>query len=81
MASDKKSTKVSEARETALAMLIGFAIASYFKVDVQMYGMLCLGLMGKTAGFMWGKSKEYEANTKVAVAQAGVGGNGTAPTP
>ena len=78
MATDqvKKSTKVQEARETALLLFLGFLGAAYLKCDVNLYYGFAAALCGKTGIFMWGKGKEYEANTKVAVAQAS-----TTPTP
>ena len=68
----KKSTKVQEARETALLLFAGFLAAAYLKCDVNLYFGYAAALAGKTGIFMWGKGKEYEANTKVEVAKAQV---------
>jgi hypothetical protein len=66
---EKKSTKVQEARETALLLLLGFIVAAYLKCDVNLYFGFAATLVGKTGIFMWGKSKEYSANTAVEVAK------------
>ena len=65
----KGNRKQAESREVALMMLCGFGAAAYFKADAQLFGMLILGLLGKSAGFMWGNTKEHEAEAKVAVAE------------
>lgn len=57
--------KVGESWQVASFMLVGFAIAAYFKVSAEVYGMFTLGLMGKSLGFMWGNVKEHEANKGV----------------
>ena len=64
-----KSTKVQESRETALLLFAGFLVAAYLKCDVNLYYGFGAMVVGKTGVFMWGKSKEYQANTTVEVAK------------
>lgn len=59
MAIDKGSRKMAVTRETLLAMVLGFIVAAYFKVPVELFGMFVLGLAGKDAGFMWGNAREH----------------------
>ena len=61
-----KSTKVQEARETALLLTLGFIVAAYLKVDVNLYYGFGALLVGKTGVFMWGKGKEYQRDVNLA---------------
>ena len=59
--------KITETRETMIAVLIAFGIAAWMKVDNQMF-FACVGaLVGKSAVFNWGNSKEHAANVPKAV--------------
>jgi len=61
---EKGNRKVYESLQVAIFMLLGFAIAAYFKVSADLFGMYVLGLFGKTVGFMWSNAKEHEAEVK-----------------
>ncbi len=57
---EKGTRKLKESRETALGILLGFIVAAYFNVGAELFGMFVLGMAGKSAGFMWGNSKEHQ---------------------
>lgn len=63
---EKGSRKLKESRETALSILLGFVVAAYFNVSAELFGMLVLGMAGKSAGFMWGNAKEHQNAAKPA---------------
>ncbi len=66
----KGSRKLTESRETACILLVGFGAAAYFKTDPQLFGMFALAVMGKSAGFMWGNAKEHQAAAQATPAAA-----------
>lgn len=61
----KGSRKLTDARETMVALLIGFTVAAYFRVDVQLYFAFAAGVVGKSGVFNWGNAKEHEAAKEV----------------
>lgn len=71
--SKPKSTKVQEARESALLLFAGFVVAGWLKMDAQLYFGFAAAICGKTGIFMWGKGQEYKANTAVEVAKTQTG--------
>ena len=65
MAEDKKSRKVQSDREASLLLLAGLCICGYFKLDVQLYAVFMLGVIGKGAVMAHGLSSEYAMKAKL----------------
>jgi len=57
----KGGRKLRESRESAWFLLVGFIVAAWLKVSAELYAAFALGVAGKSAGFMWGNSKEHQA--------------------
>lgn len=60
----KGSRKQSVNTLTMFFMLGGFAIAAWMKVDFQLFLAYCLGITGANWGFIYGNSKEHQANAQ-----------------
>ena len=53
--------KVTKARETAVLLLAGLALAGWLKMDPQLYFAFAMAITGADFSFMWGNSKEHAA--------------------
>lgn len=53
--------KVQHAREQAVFLIIGFGIAVWAKVPVELFVAFVVGLTGLSGAFIYGNSKEHLA--------------------
>jgi hypothetical protein len=53
--------KISDARETLLALTLAFIVAAWLGADPQLYFGFAAAAVGKSGVFNWGNSQEHKA--------------------